>query len=193
MSTEVQQSGGAVRKLSVISSDYEGLDEDVGSFPNVLGEDSELERFAQDNDILLEEGEFSQGDPNQGHGQGGRLREHISSWEALQPPEYVLKIIRQGYILPLTTIPEPQILRNNKTALENESFVTEAITDLLACPSIAMVDLPPLVVNPLSVATNDRGKKRLVLDLRHINPHLHKLKFKCEDVDTYSSTLTESW
>ncbi|CAB4008563.1 Hypothetical predicted protein, partial [Paramuricea clavata] len=49
------------------------------------------------------------------------------------------------------------ILRNNKTALENESFVTEAITDLLACQSIAMVDLPPLVVNPLSVATNARG------------------------------------
>jgi hypothetical protein len=47
-----------------------------------------------------------------------------------------------------------------------------------------MVDAPPLVVNPLSVATNDRGKKRLVLDLRHINPHLHKPKFKCEDVDT---------
>ena len=47
-----------------------------------------------------------------------------------------------------------------------------------------MVTRPPLVVNPLSVATNDRGKKRLVLDLRHINPHLHKFKFKCEDVDT---------
>ena len=47
-----------------------------------------------------------------------------------------------------------------------------------------MVTRPLLVVNPLSVATNDRDKKRLVLDLRHINPHLHKLKCKCEDVDT---------
>jgi hypothetical protein len=115
------------------------------------------------------------------------LREHISAWEALQPPEYVLKIIRQGYILLLTTLPEPQILKNNKSASGNESFVTEAITELLACLSIAMVDKPPpppLVVNPLSVATNDRGKKRLVLDLRHINRHLHRLRFKCEDVDT---------
>ena len=47
-----------------------------------------------------------------------------------------------------------------------------------------MVTRPPLVVNPLSVATNDRGKKRLVLDLRHINLHQHKLKFKCDNVDT---------
>ena len=63
-------------------------------------------------------------------------------------------------------------------------FVTEAITELLAHQSITMVGTSPLVVNPLSVATNDRGKIRLVLDLRHINSHLHKLKFKCEDVDT---------
>lgn len=115
---------------------------------------------------------------------GGRLREHISSLEALQLPEYVLKILRQGYILPFTSLPKPVILGNNKSALENESFVTEAITDLLACQSIATVNRPLLIVNPLSVVTKSRGKNRLVLDLRHINPHLHKFKFKCADVDT---------
>ena len=47
-----------------------------------------------------------------------------------------------------------------------------------------MVNRPPLIVNPLSLATNSGSKNRLVLDLKHINPHLHTLKFKCEDVDT---------
>ena len=47
-----------------------------------------------------------------------------------------------------------------------------------------MVNRPPLIVNPLSFATNSRSKNRLVLDLKHINSHLHKLKFKCEDADT---------
>lgn len=47
-----------------------------------------------------------------------------------------------------------------------------------------MADTPPLVVNPLLVATHGDGKKRLVLDLRHVNPRLYKQKFKCEDVDT---------
>ena len=43
LSTEVQQSGGTVRKLlSVNLSDFEYIDEDVGSFPIEVGEDSEL-------------------------------------------------------------------------------------------------------------------------------------------------------
>ena len=36
------------------------------------------------------------------------------------------------------------------------------------------------MVNPLTVAKN-KDKCRLVLDCRHINPHLHKFKFKYED------------
>ena len=38
----------------------------------------------------------------------------------------VLKILRQGYILPLTSLPKPVVLGNSKSALENESLVTEA-------------------------------------------------------------------
>ena len=131
MSPEVQRSGGTVRKLSVNLSDLKCVNEDVDSFPNELGEGSDFERFARDNNTPPEEGEFCQGNPVQVR-VGDRLRKHISSWEALEPPEYALKILRQGYILPFTTLPQPQILRNNKSALENESFVTEAITDLLA-------------------------------------------------------------
>ena len=40
LSTEVQQRGGTVRKLSVNLSDIEYIDEDVGSFPSEVGEDS---------------------------------------------------------------------------------------------------------------------------------------------------------
>ena len=76
------------------------------------------------------------------------------------------------------------MLRNNKSALDNQAFVTEAITDLLTCRSIDMVDYQPTIVNPLSVSIRDDGKKRLVLDLRHVNPHLCKYKFRCEDVET---------
>ena len=129
--TRYSGSGGTVRKLSVNLSDLKCVDEDVDSFPNELGEGSDFERFARDNNTPPGEGEFCQGNPVQVR-VGDRLRKHTSSWEALEPPEYALKILRQGYILPFTTLPQPQILRNNKSALENESFVTEAITDLLA-------------------------------------------------------------
>ena len=43
----------------------------------------------------------------------------------------------------------------------------------------------PKVVNPLTVA-NNKNKLRLVLDCRHINPHLHKFRFKYEDASVAS-------
>ena len=39
----------------------------------------------------------------------------------------------------------------------------------------------PHVVNPLSVSIQSSGKKRLILDLRHVNQSIWKQKFKCED------------
>ena len=113
LSPDIQQSGGTVRKLSVNLSDLKCVDEDVDSFPNELGEGSDFECFARDNNTPPEEGEFCQGNPVQVR-VGDRLRKHISSWEALEPPEYALKTLRQGYIFPFTTLPQPQILRNNK-------------------------------------------------------------------------------
>jgi hypothetical protein len=48
------------------------------------------------------------------------------------------------------------------------------------------------VVNPLSVSIREDGKKRLILDLRHVNPHLFKFKFKCEDVDLFTQLVQPS-
>lgn len=40
----------------------------------------------------------------------------------------------------------------------------------------------PYIVNPLSVSIQKSGKKRLILDLRHVNKCLYKNKFRCEDL-----------
>ena len=42
--------------------------------------------------------------------------------------------------------------------------------------------MPPEIVNPLSVSIQKSNKKRLILDLRYINLHFFKNKFKCEDM-----------
>ena len=39
----------------------------------------------------------------------------------------------------------------------------------------------PDIVYPLSVSTRSSGKKRLILDLRHVNSFIFKQRFKCED------------
>ena len=48
-------------------------------------------------------------------------------------------------------------------------------------------DGPPRVVNPLSVSVQVNGKKRLILDLRHVNKFLHKMHVKYEDWKTAMS------
>ena len=49
-------------------------------------------------------------------------------------------------------------------------------TNMVAKGCISCVTFIPKVVNPLTVAYNRKGKPRLVLDFRHVNPHLHKFK-----------------
>ena len=44
------------------------------------------------------------------------------------------------------------------------------------------------IVTPLSVSVQSSGKKRLILDLRHINLHIYKQKFRCENLHTIKSS-----
>ena len=56
---------------------------------------------------------------------------------------------------------------------------------------IAEVFTPPAVLNPLSVSIQKSGKKRLILDLRHVNQYryLFKSKFRCEDMSIAREVL----
>ena len=71
---------------------------------------------------------------------------------------------------------------NNHSAFMHTDFVLEAIQELLLSGSVVQVSSPPHVVNPLSVSIQSCGKKRLILDLRHVNKHIWKEKFKFEDI-----------
>ena len=55
-----------------------------------------------------------------------------------------------------------------ESSLKNKDCVASQITNLL-------------IVNPLTVAYSKSKKPRLVLEYRHINPHLHKYRFNYED------------
>ena len=57
----------------------------------------------------------------------------------------------------------------------------QAVLELLNSDWVCMVNEQPFVVNPLSVSVQPCGKKRLILDLRHVNKSLIKQSFKYED------------
>ena len=69
-------------------------------------------------------------------------------------------------------------LKNNKSARLKADFVDEAIRELVLSGRVCEVSQEPLVVNPLSVSIQPCGKKRLILDLRHMNKCLVKQRVK---------------
>ena len=48
-------------------------------------------------------------------------------------------------------------------------------------------------MNPLSVSTQSPGKKRLILDLRHVNLYVYKQKLKCEDLNVTLSIISRGY
>ena len=113
----------------------------------------------------------------------GNLKSHFQFWSDIGANQYILDVISNGYKLPFKQIPEAIHIKNNRSSLENDEFVKEAIGELLSTGAAVEVATKPKVVNPLTVAQNSR-KKRLVLDLRHVNKCLVIDKIKFEDWKT---------
>ena len=114
----------------------------------------------------------------------GRLKSNIDRWKLISSNDHVIDIVQNGYKIPFKTEPEDVFISNNKSAIDNPQFVESEITNLLNKGCISEVFTKPKVVNPLTVAYNKNGKPRMVLDCRHINPHLFKFRFKYEDSAT---------
>lgn len=111
-----------------------------------------------------------------------RLKQHIQFWRDIGANQFILDSIEFGYKIPFYSLPESEILKNNKSARENATFIVQAISDLLDKGLIEKLDIPPKVVNPLSVSVQSSGKKRLILDLRWVNKHVWKQSVKYEDL-----------
>ena len=99
----------------------------------------------------------------------------------MQVDRYIRDVIMNGYKLPFKDLPPSYALNNHRSARDNPSFVDKEIAELLKLKCISQVTEKPSVVNLLTVAYAKSGKARLILDCRHINPHLMKFKHKHED------------
>ena len=110
-------------------------------------------------------------------------------WENdLQSPDFVSDIIDSGYrLLFKDSVATKCFLRNNRSALNNPEFVESAILQLLKDGRVEEQSSASFWVNQLSVA--EGKKKRLVLDLRHVNKFLHKPKFRHKNLDSLSQVF----
>ena len=137
-----------------------------------------------ENDLPSTYWEAEQGDSQITQVQG-RLKDNISFWEdILKPAPWILGCIKEGYKLPLRQLPGRFSQPNQKSALENKEFVSQALEELQQNKCIVRVHERPYICSPLSVASNSQGKLRLVLNLRYLNQYLWVDKFKYEDLRT---------
>ena len=73
-------------------------------------------------------------------------------------------------------------------------FVSEAISDFLRTKRVEILDRQPDIVNSLStVSVQPSGKKRLMLDLRHVNLYVFKRKFRCEDIAVATQIFSKGY
>ena len=99
----------------------------------------------------------------------GNLKNNLVFWRSIGAPDIILSIIENGYRLPFISLPLAVKLRNNKSARIHADFVDQAVLELFNSDRVRMVNERPFIVNPLSVSVQPCGKKKLILDLRHVN------------------------
>ena len=96
-------------------------------------------------------------------------------------PDFILSVIRDGYRILFISTPPPHHYKNNSSALEEPGFVAEAISELICDNHVDEIFTSPDIANLL----------RLILDLRHINLHMFKQKFKCEGLHIIKIILSK--
>ena len=123
----------------------------------------------------------------------GRLKKCVSYWTSIGASKFILDVTEFGYKIPFLDTPVPYIGKNNASAREHQSFVDDAITELLTLNCIEEINERPSIVNPLSVSVQSSGKKRLILDLRHVNKYVYKQRFKCADIKTLIQLIDKEY
>lgn len=133
--------------------------------------------FTDQFESYLQQVEFFENLPDIGKGVKGSLCRHYNFWETIGANQFILDTIKNGYIVPFNTVPPRMKMKNNKSAIKNEQFVDQSISDLLDSGCMQEVPFEPYVISPLSVAENKgSGKKRLILDLSQLNFFVEKRK-----------------
>lgn len=105
------------------------------------------------------------------------LRNHYALGGNIGTFDHILSIMKTGYNISFVNNPPKIHMKNNLSVLQNCTFVSESVEDLIESGCIVQVPFKPFVVSPLSVAQK-REKKRLILDLSVLNFYVKKENLK---------------
>ena len=121
----------------------------------------------------------------------------VGVWKEFGAGKMVLQILDDGLRLNFVgRVPVPFEEENNKSFIHNEDFGIGEIRKLLANGVIKeMIRKEVVCINPMSIASNKKGKKRLCIDLsRHMNIGCNAKKFIIKSVSKFTKTIKQgSW
>ena len=112
----------------------------------------------------------------------GTLLRHVEAWRDAGAGEFALGVIQEGFKLSLRSTPSAYEEKNNRSFAEYQEFAVEAVLKLLHLDILKEVRRDEVTcINPLTVALNAVGKKRLCIDLsRCVNEVNASYKFRIE-------------
>ena len=127
----------------------------------------------------------------------GSLFTHKHEWKKMGAGKMTMNIIETGLTLNFTKgQPGKYQEPNNKSCLTEAEFAEEEVIKLINKKVVREVSKDEvLCINPLSVASNRQGKKRLCIDLsRHVNQFCSAKKFRIESVTDFQKSVKKgSW
>ena len=124
------------------------------------------------------------------------LRDHFSHWKKTGAPHFSLSVIKEGYKIRLEDCPKGMKYeeKNNKSYEKHEAFANEAVAKMEKIKVVERVKKEDCrFINPLTVAVNNDGKRRLCIDLsRSLNKYVKAKKFKIRSHKEVAEMVEES-
>lgn len=126
---------------------------------------------------------------------GGCLALHLNDWESLGAEEWVLRVLREGYKIPLHSLPplsrSPRQLVSYSTDSERGKALDLEITSLL--DKFAVEEAPPNsgFYSRLFLVPKASGGFRPVIDLSLLNRHVTTTRFRMETVRTVLASIKQ--
>ena len=121
------------------------------------------------------------------------LARHARFWRDSGATDFAVSVVENGYVPQMWENPQNYEEKNNGSYREEKVWANEAVFKLAKAKLVREVDRWSLCcVNPLTVAKNARGKKRLCLDLsRCVNGVVKAPKFRIESTFCSSASYRE--
>jgi hypothetical protein len=139
---------------------------------------------------------FEEGRPP-GHESRGQvhatLRDHASSWKEAGAGPFIMGVVGDGLKLRLYGEPEDYHEPNNQSFVKEKVFGVAAVREMARKKVLRKVGRSEVkCINPLTVATNSKGKRRLCIDLsRHVNFFTATNKFRVESTNEFRQTVEQ--